>query len=142
MLKFLHHYWAYLLLIMLITIIIKAVYSLFSGNKFNFSTDFRLATFTWIVFEIQILLGLTVYFTSDYFQGIKEGHFGEYMKSAPDRLIVMEHPVMMIIAFLILYYGYNRLKKVQDSRREWIDIIIFYGLAFLLVLLRIPWAKL
>jgi len=64
------------------------------------------------------------------------------MKSAPDRLIVMEHPVMMIIAFIILYYGYNRLKKVQDSRREWIDIIIFYGLAFLLVLLRIPWAKL
>jgi len=142
MIKFIHHYWAYLVLIMFIITLTTSVVALIRKRPFNYQKDFRLALFTSIVFDIQLLLGLFAYFTSSYFEGIKNGHMGEYMKNASDRLIVVEHPLVMFIALFFLHYGLYRLKKFDVDRQRFLDIIIFYGIAFVLVLSRIPWDKL
>ena len=141
MIKFIHHYWAYLVLVMLIIVLLNSIIGLIKKRNFEYAKDFRLALFTAIVFYIQVVIGFIVYFTSSYFEGIKNGHMGEYMKNASDRLIVVEHPTMMLIALLFIQYGLYRLKKFQPNRQRFLDILIFYGIAFILVLARIPWDK-
>jgi VIT1/CCC1 family predicted Fe2+/Mn2+ transporter len=141
MIKFIHHYWAYLVLAMFTILILNSLWALINKRSFDYTKDFRLALFTLIVFDIQILIGLVAYFTSPYFEGIKNGHMGEYMKNASDRLIVVEHPSMMLLALLFIHYGFSRLKKLPKARQRFLDIIIFYGVAFILILARIPWNK-
>ncbi len=141
MIKFIHHYWAYLVLISFLITLIYSLLGFLKKRNFDYTKDFRLALFTSIVFDIQILIGLIVYFSSSYFEGIKKGHMGEYMKNASDRLIVVEHPMMMLIALFFVHYGLYRLKKFPANRQRFLDILIFYGIAFILILARIPWDK-
>ena len=139
MIKFLHSSWAYLVILMYI-ITLGTYFFVFVKNKiFDYSKEFRLASFTLIVFTIQILLGLTTWFTSQYFEGIRHGQMSVYMKNATDRLLVLEHPVMMLIAWLLTFYGFNRMRKAMSSKKKYMAVIITYGIAFLLILGRIPW---
>ena len=139
MIKFLHGSWAYLVILMFILTLINYVWAYIKNKVFDYTREFRLASFTLIVFTIQILLGLSTWLTSHYFEGIKHGQMGLYMKNAADRLLVMEHPVMMLIAWLLTFYGFNRMKNAMTSKKKYMAIIMLYGLAFLLILMRIPW---
>ena len=124
---------------MFVITLIDYIWAYVKNKVFDYNREFRLASFTLIVSTIQILLGLITWFTSHYFEGIKHGQMGVYMKSASDRLLVMEHPVMMIIAWLLVFYGFNHMKKAMTSKKKYITVILFYGLSFLLILGRIPW---
>ncbi len=139
MIQFLHSTWAFLVLFMFAFTLTNYLVAYFQNKVFSFNKDFRLASFTLIVFYIQAILGLLAWFTSDYFTGIKQGHMGEYMKHAHDRLLVVEHPLMMLLALLLAHYGFNRMKKAESSKKKYMAIILFYGLAFLFILSRIPW---
>jgi len=139
MIKFLHSYWAVLVLLMFIITLFVFLKAFINKKVFSYNKDFRIATFALIVFDIQILLGLINYFGSTYFQGLQEGKLGAYMKVAHDRQMVMEHPVMMLLALLLMHYGYRRMKKGMSSPKKYMSILIFYGIAFLMVLIRIPW---
>jgi len=140
MIQFIHSAWAYLVILMfLVTLIIYAI-NLSKNKVFDYNKDFRLASFTLIVFYFQIVLGLITWLTSDYFAGIRQGHMKEYMKFAHDRLLVVEHPTMMLIALLLTHYGFKRMKKAESSRKKYMAVILLYGIAFLLILLRIPWS--
>ncbi len=139
MIKFLHGSWAYLVMLLFVITIINYVLAYIKNKVFDYSKEFRLASFTLIVFSIQILLGIITWFNSHYFEGIKHGQMGLYMKNSADRLLVMEHPAMMLIAWLLTFYGFNRMKNAMTSKKKYMAIIMLYGLAFLLILMRIPW---
>ena len=139
MIKFLHSSWAYLLILMYVVTIATYFLGLIKNKVFNYTREFRLASFTLIVFTIQILLGLATWFTSHYFEGIRNGQMSNFMKNATDRLLVLEHPVMMLIAWILTIYGYKRMKKAMTSKKKYMAVIITYGIALLLVLIRIPW---
>ncbi len=139
MIKFLHTYWAVVVLLMFVITLFTFFRAFMTKKVFSYQKDFRIATFMLIVFYIQIVLGLINYFTSTYFAGLQEGKFGAYMKVAHDRQMVMEHPVMMLLALLLMHYGYNRMKKGMSSPKKYMSILIFYGIAFVMVLIRIPW---
>jgi len=139
MIKFLHSSWAFIVLLTFLFTLINFLLGYTKNRIFNYAKDFRLATFTLIVFSIQIILGITAWFSSSYFTGIRQGHMGEYMTSAHDRLLVVEHPVMMLIAWLLTFYGYKRMKSAESSKKKFMAVILLYGIAFLLILVRIPW---
>ncbi len=139
MIKFLHGSWAYFLILVFLITLIMYIGALVKNKVFDYTREFRLASFTLIVFTIQILLGLTTWFTSHYFEGIQNGQMSNFMKNATDRLLVLEHPVMMLIAWFLTIYGYKRMKNAMTSKKKYMAVIITYGTALLLVLIRIPW---
>jgi len=140
MIKFLHSSWAYLVILMFLLTLVNYITAYVKNRIFDYNKDFRIAGFTLIVLSIQVLLGFGAWFSSTYFEGIQHGEMGVYMKSAHDRLLVVEHPTMMIIAWLLTFYGYKRMKKAGSSQKKFMAVILFYGLAFLLILARIPWS--
>lgn len=138
-LQFLHSYWAYLVLVVLVIATFNALIKFFSNKPFE-AIDFRLALFTLITMHIQLLIGIILYFTKDYFSTIEAvGGMGEVMKNAALRNIIVEHPTTMLVAIALVTIGYSKHKKKLVSKPKFKILSIFYTLALILVLAKIPW---
>ena len=103
-LKMLHHYWAYLVLFMIVVATFNAVYKTMTKKEYE-ARDFRMSLFTLIVSHIHLLIGLVLWFAADYFS---EMSMGEIMKNATMRSNVVEHPVAMILAVALITIGYSK----------------------------------
>ncbi len=137
----LHSYWAYIVLFILVIAVINALAG-WLGNKEYQPKDFRISLFTLIVTHIQLLLGFIVYFTSPLgLRSITENGMGTVMKDALLRLFAVEHITVMIFAVVLITIGYSKHKKKLVSKPKFKTLTIFYGLALLLVLSRIPWTQ-
>ncbi|WP_213520820.1 hypothetical protein [Nonlabens sp.] len=135
-LKSAHSGWAYLLLLVLLIAAINAISGYFGKKEFG-NKDFSLALVGLIVTHIQLLIGLALYFTPENL-GRWEGF---EMSNSPIRLLLIEHPLMMIIAVALLTIGYSKHKKKIVSNGKFKMLAIFYSLAFLVVLSRLPWSQ-
>ena len=137
--QFIHSYWAYLVVFVLLATSINAIVGLVSNKEYG-ATNFRLALFTLIVSHIQLLIGLLLYFIAPYFKMFGEMGMGGVMKDANLRLYNVEHPLIMIIAIVLITIGYSKHKKKLTSKPKFKVLAIFYTLALILVLSRIPWS--
>ena len=139
MIQYLHSYWAYLVFIVLVLATFNALFKFFGHKEFD-PKDFRISLFTLITMHIQLLLGIILFFTQDYFGTIEEmGGMGELMKNATLRSNVIEHPITMLLAVALVTIGYSKHKKKLVSKQKFKMLAIFYTLALILVLAKIPW---
>ncbi|MGO2102934.1 MAG: hypothetical protein ACTH5N_03895 [Psychroflexus halocasei] len=136
--KVLHSYWAYLVLLILILATFNAIIKTLSKSPYG-AKDFRISLFTLIVSHIQLLIGIVLYFVSPYFSAFSEQGMGEIMKNSNLRLYLVEHPLIMIISIILITVGYSKHKKKLSSTKKFRMIAIFYALALILMLSRIPW---
>ena len=136
----LHSYWAYLVLLVLIIAAVNAIIKTL-GDKDYEANDFRKALFTLILSHIQLLIGLVLYFVSPRLQMFSELGMGEIMKDSVNRLYLVEHPLINIIAVALITIGYSKHKKKLTSEAKSKTIAIFYTIALLLFLSRIPWSS-
>ncbi|WP_417870865.1 hypothetical protein [Winogradskyella sp.] len=134
-LQFLHSYWAYLVLVVLILATFNALIKFFGDKEFD-AKDFRISLFTLITMHIQLLLGIILWFTKGYFD---EMSVGEVMKNDAVRKLAVEHPATMLIAVALVTIGYSKHKKKLVSKPKFKVLAIFYTIALALVLYMIPW---
>ena len=138
MIKTIHSYWAYLVLVVLLLTVIKALSGVISKKEYDPKT-FRVALFTLIVSHIQLLIGFVLYFTSSRFSLWSELGVGEVMKTAIHRLYLVEHPTINILAVALITIGYSKHKKKRLSVPKYKTLALFYTTALVLILSRIPW---
>jgi len=140
-LKFLHSGWAYLVLLIVTIATINALIGFF-GNKEYQPKDFRLALFALIVTHIQFLIGLVLYVISPLgMKSISNNGMGTVMKDSMLRLNAVEHPLIMILTVVFITIGYSKHKKKLVSKPKLKMLAIFYSIALLLMLSRIPWGQ-
>lgn len=137
--KVIHSYWAYLVLIILLIATVNALIKTFKGKEYE-AKDFRISLFTLIVSHIQLLIGLVLYFVSPRFDLFGELGMGGVMKDAVNRLYLVEHPLINIIAVALITIGYSKHKKKLTSKSKLKIIAIFYTIGLVLFLSRIPWS--
>ena len=135
--KDIHSYWAYLVLAILIFTVVNAIIGLKQKKEFT-DKDLRLGLFTLILSHIQLLIGLGWYFMSPWFKALKS-NVGEVMGDKAVRLLAVEHPIMMILAIVLITIGWSKHKKKTEDTAKFKTFVVFYGLALLLILSRIPW---
>ena len=135
--KHIHSYWAYLVLLILIVAVVNAIIGFTQKKQFT-DKDLRIGLFTLIVAHIQLLIGLGWYFMSPWFKALKENS-GEVMADKATRLLAVEHPIMMILAIILITIGWSKHKKKTTDSAKFKTFAIFYGIALLLILYRIPW---
>lgn len=136
--QFIHSYWAYVVLLVLIVASVNAIVGYASGKEYG-ATNFRIALFTLISSHIQLLIGILLFFTAPYLTALGEVGMGEVMKDSVLRLYIVEHPLVMIIAVALVTIGYSKHKKKLTSKPKFKILAIFYTLALILMLSRIPW---
>ncbi|TKD65276.1 hypothetical protein [Flavobacterium sp. ASW18X] len=138
--KNLHSYLAYVVLIILILAVANALIGWFSKKEFRFEKDLRISLFALIMSHIQLLIGLILYFVStNGFKAVQTLGMGGLNSAA--RLLAVEHPFINIIAIVLITIGWSKHKKTDDSTAKFKRIAIFYGLGLLAILSRIPWGQ-
>ena len=137
--QFIHSKWAYLVLLVLVLATFNALIKFFGDKEFD-AKDFRISLFALITMHIQLLIGIVLFFMKDYFSVIEQvGGMGEVMKNSALRNLIVEHPLTMIIAVALVTIGYSKHKKKLTSKPKFKLLAIFYTIALLLVLAKIPW---
>lgn len=135
---FIHSWWAYLVVLVLVITTINSLVGFFFKKEYG-ANDFRISLFTLIVSHIQLLIGIVIYFVAPYFKAFSEVGMGGVMKDSTLRLYLVEHPLIMIIAVTLITIGYSKHKKKLTSHPKFKTLAIFYTLALIFVLSRIPW---
>ncbi len=139
-LKNLHSYLAYIVLLVLLVAVANALIGWLSKKEFRFEKDLRISLFALILSHIQLIVGLIVFFVST--SGLKAIQIlGMGGLNAPARLLAVEHPFTNIIAIALITIGWSRHKRKEGDTAKFKSIAIFYGLGLLLILSRIPWGQ-
>jgi len=139
--QFIHSWWAYLTLFMVLIATLNALAGFF-GNKEYRPKDFRISLFALIVTHIQFLIGLVLFFVSPFgMKSISDNGMGEVMKDSNLRLYAVEHPMVMILAVVFITIGYSKHKRKLVSKPKFKVLTIFYTIALVLMLSRIPWQQ-
>jgi|TARA_B110000914_G_scaffold92559_1_gene81408 hypothetical protein len=129
----LHHYFPFLFFIVLIISIVR------SGlNKIpNAKKDIFLAL-TLILAHIQLLIGLVLLIpkmaTVVDWSGV--------MGNAASRVLLVEHPLTMLIAVVLITLGKVKAKKIEDNAKANKTVFGYFTVALILIALRTPWDKL
>ncbi|MBN7810552.1 hypothetical protein J0A68_06270 [Algoriphagus sp. H41] len=134
----LHSGVAYLALLALIVVIIYALIGALSGREFT-EKDRKIALIAFILSHIQLLVGLILYFVSPLGFSLLQG--GGAMSDPAARLTAVEHPLINIVAIVLITIGYSRAKKLGSSRAKFRSIYMMYAVGLVLILSRIPWAN-
>lgn len=139
MTKMIHSYWAYIVLIVLIAAVINAFIGLNSKKEFTIK-DLRISLFALIASHIQLIIGFVAFYTSTFYDTMKNVGMGEVMKNSELRKALIEHPVMIIIAITLITIGFSKHKKKKTGQSKFKTIALFYGIALLIILGMIPWS--
>ena len=137
--KDIHSYWAYLVLAILIFAVVNAIIGFTQKKQFT-DKDVRIGLFTLIVSHIQLLIGLGWYFMSPWYEMLKTDA-ASVMKDKASRLLAVEHPIMMILAIVFITIGWSKYKKKTEDAAKFKTFTIFYGIALVLILSKIPWSN-
>ncbi|HEY8688074.1 MAG TPA: hypothetical protein VIM07_02485 [Chitinophagaceae bacterium] len=116
------------------------LFSAMSGviSKRNYTAaDGRSNFFFMLSCDIQLLLGLILYYTNSWFDRLKD--LGNNMKDANNRFFTMEHSLLMIIALILVHVGRVSVKKAVTPAAKHKRTLLFFGLAIVLILAAIPW---
>jgi hypothetical protein len=127
--------WA-VLLFGLVTLL-RAIGAMSSGRMYN-SGDNKSSLFFMISCDIQLLLGLALFFMNNWFTMVKDG-MGDVMKNTLARFFIVEHAGMMIVAWILVHVGRTSVKRTVFDKSKHKKSLIFFGLAMLLILASIPW---
>lgn len=137
-LKHLHSGLAYLALAALVLVVIYALVGAL-GNRTFTEKDRKFAMVAFILSHIQLLVGLILYFVSPIGFSLLTG--GGAMSDKVARLTALEHPVINIVAIVLISIGYIRSKKLTENKAKFRSIYMLYAVGLLLILSRIPWTN-
>lgn len=132
----LHNLMRWVVLIFALLTLIKG-FSGMSGKKAFTAGDKKTAMFLMISCDIQLLLGLALYFMKGWFQVLTSG--SEFMKLPAQRFFAMEHAVGMIIAIVLVHIGYAATKKNIADGAKFKKMFWFTLIAFIIIMATIPW---
>lgn len=89
--------------------------------------------------DLQVLLGLLLYGMFSPFTAQAMRDFGAAMRDTVLRYWAVEHLTMMLAAVILVHVGRVLARKAADPEKKRKRILIFFGIALLLILGGIPW---
>ena len=134
-----HNLTRWMVLVFGIWAVVNAITGLTSKRTFS-KTD-KLSGLLFMVFcDIQLLLGLILIFTSEknWIGHLKMG-MKTLMNNKEARFFVVEHGFIMILAWILVHIGYSAVKKAPSEKKHK-KMLVFFGIALLLILISIPFA--
>jgi uncharacterized membrane protein YphA (DoxX/SURF4 family) len=134
----LHSSWRWVALLVLIVSLIR--FGFMKKKKLGFSgLDGFLKNSVVISFWIQSILGFMLYSLSPITQHFLQ-HFSTAVHLRQIRFFGMEHSSMMLAATILLTVGSGKCKNADTDDRRFKILLIWFGIALLIILSSIPWA--
>ena len=91
--------------------------------------------------DLQLLIGLSLYFFLSPVTKMAMSDFGAAMKDDTLRFYAVEHISIMVIAVTLVHVGRAKSKKAKTDVDKFRIASIFFLAALVLILAGIPWSK-
>lgn len=137
----LHDTLRWLLLLCLVTTLVKYLIGWF-GNQPWKKTDNLMGIIFTSLMDLQLLVGLVLYFFLSPITKFAFSDFGAAMKDSELRFYAVEHFLMMLVAVVLVHIGRAKSKKASTDIAKFRKATIFFGLALVIMLAAIPWSRL
>lgn len=135
-LKHLHLFFAWLVIpILAIAVILFAIG--FFNKKTLSPLQEKLRLFAVIITGLQLLLGVIMYVAGPYWKLLKSG---VDMSDSLNRLQLIEHPLTMILAIILVHIGSARIKRAKGLSKQ-TQGLLFFGIALFLIISRNYWDR-
>jgi hypothetical protein len=125
-----HAIWRWVLLVAAITVVIKALVGWLGKRPFTKLDDQLGMAFT-IIVDIQVTLGLIIWL----FGPLGLQNLSQAMGNTALRFIVLEHPILMLIALAFAHIGRARSKKAADDTAKHRISFVLYLLSMVFIAL-------
>lgn len=135
----LHSLLRWITIILAVAAVLKSLSGLLGKRSFT-GSDRKISLFYMISMDIQLLVGLVLYFTGSFgIQNIKNNGMSNVMKDPAGRFYGMEHGVGMILAIIFAHIAFKATKKSLGDQAKFKKVFLFSLLSLLVVLAMIPW---
>ena len=134
----LHSLIRWLVLLAGIVTVVRAITGWRTGRPWTLADDRAGARFM-MAFDLQMLLGLLLYFLLSPITRAAMQDFGGAMANAALRFWAVEHIFGMLVAMVLTHVGRARVRRVGNDTRKHKLAAIFFTLALLTILASIPW---
>ncbi|WP_321287457.1 hypothetical protein [uncultured Sunxiuqinia sp.] len=136
----LHNSLRWLILLVALVTLVKYFMGWFSQKGWMKSDNILGILFT-VIMDIQLVVGLVLYFGYSPITKAAFQDFGAAMKNADLRFYAVEHFIMMIIALALVHIGRSKTKKAISARRKFGISLVFLGIAYIIISAAIPWSR-
>lgn len=137
MIKSIHGLIAYLFLISTLAFVIFSLISFLKKSDFR-KTNMSLVKLAFISSHVQLALGLLLWWSQGYLSQLSLDAKA-VMSNKALRLLAVEHPATNILAIALITIGFISIKKSALDQTKHLKGIIYFGIALLLILSRIPY---
>ena len=132
-----HHYLPLLLIFMLVLAVVKSFLVSYAGKDFCLEKC-KILSITMILAHLQLVFGIILF----YKKSSEILDWSVVMSNTDSRYTFVEHPLMMLLAIILISVGRVKAKKIEDSKKSAKTILTYFLIALLLILLRTPFDKL
>lgn len=109
-----------------------------SGRPWT-AADAAPGRFYTVALDVQLLVGLLLYFVFSHILSIASADWGRAMGNAAIRYWVVEHLASMVAAIALAHVGTVCVRKAATDAARFTQATTFYGLSLLLILIASPW---
>jgi hypothetical protein len=134
----LHSYVRWVVLLTGLVVVVRAITGWRTGRPWTLADD-RAQTWFMGAFDLQVLLGLALYFLLSPITGAAMRDFGGAMADSALRYWAVEHAFGMILGMVLAHVGRARLKRLDKDARRHKTAAIFFTLALMAILASVPW---
>lgn len=131
----LHNFMRWILLLLAVIVIVQSMTGMKGGKSFTKGNK-RNALFLMISADIQLLLGLFLYFKNNWFTVLTSG---ESMSNKVLRFWSVEHITGMLVGIILIHIGYAAVKKDISDQEKFKKLFRHTLMAIIIILLTIPW---
>lgn len=134
----LHNITRWLVIVFGILAIVRGFTGISRGRKWDKADD-RAGMLYSTLLDVQLLLGLLLYFLLSPITTLALKDFGAAMANAALRYFSVEHAFIMLLAVIVAHVARALSKKAKTPRRQHLTAAVGYAISFLMILAAIPW---
>jgi len=135
-----HNILRWIVLVLLILSLVRSFWGWFGKREWT-SMDGRIGTFYSVALDVQLLLGLILYFALSPITSIAFSDFGAALANTDLRFFIFEHLLMMILAVAFAHIGVATAKRAVEPVLKHRRSAIWFSLSLIAILLGMPWFR-
>jgi hypothetical protein len=133
-----HSYWRWPVLVLAIVVLMRAVIGVMTRRAWS-NGDARVMRLFLISVDVQVLIGLILYFFFSPFWPSLYQAFGDTMRSPVARFFAIEHEMATFVATAIAHIGWSRARRATTDATKQRIVAVSMAVFFVLLLWAIPW---
>ena len=135
----LHSWLRWFALVSVILVVVRSIRGAASSLPLS-DTDAKWIKGAAHILTAQAMIGIVLYAVSPYIRSLLSD-MGSAMRDRASRLFAVEHAVIMILVVALAHMGFAIARKGATGKAKHTRIVIFYGIALLLMGYAIPWMR-